>query len=94
MARFDDEPADGRRFSDPEGTGRVRRNPPDSTGLEAAEWRALVESGARVTVVLDSGERLSGRIRYYDRECISLGPADGGPKIFLRKSKVRYLMEG
>ena len=63
------------------------------TDREAAYLRSLVDSRAIVTVVLTTGERLRGRIRYYDRDCFSLGPAGGGPKIFLRKSSVRYLCE-
>jgi hypothetical protein len=71
-----------------------RRNPPDTTGLEAIDLKALVNSEATVTVVLNSGEHLTGRVRYYDRACLSLGPSDGGPKIFLRKSSIRYILEG
>ena len=56
--------------------------------------KSLVDSRAAVTVVLKTGERLRGRIRYYDRNCFSIGPADGGPKIFLRKSSVCYICEG
>ena len=64
---------------------------PVSTGSEAAYLKSLVDSRATVTVVLKTGERLSGRIRYYDRDCFSLGPAEGGPKIFLRKNSVSYI---
>jgi len=53
----------------------------------------MVDSGAAVTVVLHSGERLKGQVRYYDRDVFSLGPFDGGPKVFLRKSSVRYLLK-
>ncbi len=79
-----------------------RRNAPEeqeefhtgeSTGSEATDLRALVNSRSAVTVVLHSGERLQGRIRYYDRDCFSLGPSGGGPKIFLRKESVRYIVE-
>jgi hypothetical protein len=44
-------------------------------------------------VVLKTGERLRGRIRYYDRDCFSLGPAGGGPKLLLRKGSVSYICE-
>jgi hypothetical protein len=70
----------------------VQENP-ECTEREAAYLRSLVDSRAIVTVVLTTGERLRGRIRYYDHDCFSLGPAGGGPKIFLRKSSVRYLCE-
>jgi small nuclear ribonucleoprotein (snRNP)-like protein len=65
----------------------------DSTGSEASYFRALVDSKARVTVVLKNGERLRGRIRYYDRHCFSVGVRGGGPNIFLRKSSVKYILE-
>ncbi len=65
-----------------------------STGSEADYLRSLVDSRTAVTVVLLNGEELRGRIRYYDRDCFSVGPTDGGPKIFLRKSSVRYIVEG
>jgi hypothetical protein len=72
-------------FTDPHGPG--------NTGLEASELRALVDTRAIVTVVLKTGDQLRGRIRYYDRDCFSLGPAGGGPKIFLRKSSVLYISQ-
>jgi small nuclear ribonucleoprotein (snRNP)-like protein len=66
---------------------------PQGTGLEAPYMKSLVDSRATVTVLLTTGEELRGRIRYYDRDCFSVGPADGGPKIFLRKSNVVYIRE-
>ena len=65
----------------------------EGTGQEAIYLRSLVDSGTMVVVVLTSGEQIRGYVRYYDRDCFSLGPADGGPKLFLRKSSVRYLYE-
>jgi hypothetical protein len=65
----------------------------ESTGSEAVFLRFLVDSRAMVTVCLVTGEQLRGRVRYYDGDCFSLGPADGGPKIFLRKNSVRYIIE-
>jgi sRNA-binding regulator protein Hfq len=65
-----------------------------STGSEAGYFRSLVDSKAKVTVVLRTGERFRGRVRYYDRYCFSIGPAGGGRKIFIRKSSVKYILEG
>ena len=64
-----------------------------NTGEEADYLKSLVDSRARVTVVLNTGERFSGRIRYYDRYCFSLGQAGGGPKLFLRKEHVQSVRE-
>jgi len=65
----------------------------DTTGAEAEYLKSLIDSHALITVVLTNGERLKGRIRYYDRHCFSIGLAGGGPKIFLRKGNVRYIEE-
>jgi small nuclear ribonucleoprotein (snRNP)-like protein len=65
----------------------------DVTGAEAEYLKSLIDSRTLITVVLRDGERLRGRMRYYDRHCFSIGPVGGGPKIFLRKSNVRYIEE-
>lgn len=67
--------------------------PLKDTGSESAYLKSLVDSRAKVTVVLKSGERLQGRIRYYDRHCFSVGLSARGPKIFLRKASVSYICE-
>jgi small nuclear ribonucleoprotein (snRNP)-like protein len=66
---------------------------PEHTGSETTYLKSLIESHAKVTVVLDTGERLQGHIRYYDRECFSIGPSVPGPKIFIRKASVAYIAE-
>lgn len=65
----------------------------ENTGREINYLRHLTESGKTVVVVLNTGENLRGVIRYYDRDVFSLGPSDGGPKIFLRKDGIKYLYE-
>ncbi len=67
---------------------------PEHTGSESAYLKSLVDSRARVTVVLTNGERLQGFIRYYDRFCFSVGLSAQGPKIFVRKASVSYIAEG
>jgi hypothetical protein len=66
---------------------------PESTGEEAIYLKDLVDHATPVVIVLKSGEQLHGQLRYYDREVFSLGPSDGGPKLLLRKSSIRYLYE-
>lgn len=67
----------------------------DHTGPSESDYlKGLVDSRARVTVVLKTGERLTGRIRYYDRYCFSLGLSAQGPRLFLRKASVSYIEEG
>jgi small nuclear ribonucleoprotein (snRNP)-like protein len=65
----------------------------ESTGSEAAYFRSLIDSKKRVIVVLKTGDRIRGKVRYYDRHCFSIGPTGGGPNIFLRKTNVKYLYE-
>ncbi len=66
---------------------------PSSTGAEAAFFRSSIDSHAIVTVVLRNGERLRGRIRYFDRDCFSVGLSPRGPNLFIRKSSVLYISE-
>jgi sRNA-binding regulator protein Hfq len=66
---------------------------PEHTGSETAFLKSLVDSHAKVTVVLKNGERLQGHIRYYDQYCFSLGLSAHGPRLFLRKDSVSYIAE-
>ncbi len=65
----------------------------ESTGSESAFFKSLVDSHAKVTVVLKNGERFRGHIRYYDRHCFSIGLSTKGPRFFLRKASVCYIAE-
>lgn len=65
----------------------------ENTGREAQYLDQLMKRETPVTVVLNNGEKLRGMVRYYDRDVFSVGPHDGGPKIFLRKESIRYLYE-
>ena len=66
---------------------------PENTGSESTYLKSLVDSHAKVTVVLKSGEQFRGHIRYYDRHCFSLGLSAHGPRLFLRKASVSYIAE-
>ncbi|HEY8462114.1 MAG TPA: hypothetical protein VIM99_17125 [Blastocatellia bacterium] len=65
----------------------------DSTGMEAWYMKQLMTSEIPIVVVLDTGEKVRGFVRYYDKDTFSLGPSDGSPKMFLRKESIRYLYE-
>ena len=66
---------------------------PEHTGSENEYFKSLVDSHAKVTVKLTSGECLHGFIRYYDRYCFSVGLSADGPRFFLRKENVSYIAE-
>jgi hypothetical protein len=65
----------------------------ESTGMEAWYMRQLMTAEIPIVVVLDTGEKVRGLVRYYDKDTFSLGPTDGSPKMFLRKDSIRYLYE-
>jgi hypothetical protein len=65
----------------------------DSTGMEAWYMKQLMTAEIPIVVVLETGEKVRGIVRYYDKDTFSLGPANGSPKIFLRKDGIRYLYE-
>lgn len=65
----------------------------ESTGMEAWYMKHLMTAEIPIVVVLNTGERVRGFVRYYDVDTLSLGPADGSPKMFLRKENIRYLYE-
>jgi len=65
----------------------------ESTGMEGWYMKQLMEAEIPVVVVLNTGEKVRGLVRYYDKDTFSLGPTDGSPKMFLRKEGIRYLYE-
>lgn len=65
----------------------------ENTGMEGLYFRDLMEAEQRVHVKLTNGEEVSGYVRYYDKDVISIGPDDGSPKMFVRKDGIRYLYE-
>jgi sRNA-binding regulator protein Hfq len=73
--------------------GIHNRTHPEHTGSESEYLKSLVDSRAKVTVVLKTGERLQGRVRYYDRDCFSLGLSGKGPRLFIRKENVSCILE-
>src|SRR5262245_56941323 len=57
----------------------VKKAPPpslDTTGMEGHYLKQLIEYETPVVVVLNTGEKIRGVVRYYDRDVFSLGPAD------------------
>ena len=82
-----------RRDSGPRGRGQGRRTPPpDATGAEAEYLLRSKEAGTILTFTLVDGESITGRIEYYDRHMIKID-REGGPNLFVRKSRIRYILE-
>jgi len=66
---------------------------PVSSETESSYLKSLVDSRSKVTVKMKNGEQIRGRIRYYDRDCFSLGLLNEKKKVFLRKENVCYIAE-
>jgi small nuclear ribonucleoprotein (snRNP)-like protein len=84
------------RYSEPSDRAPAMHNliSPEHTGSSEADYlKSLVDSHAKVTVVLTTGERLRGRIRYYDRHCFSIGLSAEERRLFIRKDSVSYISE-
>ena len=60
--------------------------------MEAAYLSSIGQSEATLTVLLRSGETVSGVVESFDREVITIRPAEG-PALVLRKDDIRYLGE-
>ena len=63
------------------------------TGQEALYFKTLMDQEIPVVLKLTSGELVRGYVRYYDKDTFSFFPGDGSPKMFVRKTGVRYLYE-
>ena len=74
-------------------SGCARTHAAGAYRVESAYLKSLIDSRAKVTVVLMSGERLQGRIRYYDSDCFSIGLSAAGPRIFLTQRQRLYMLE-
>ncbi len=64
-----------------------------STGMEGLYFKELIEIEQLMGVKLKNGELIRGYVRYYDADVISIEPADGSPKMFLRKDGIGYMYE-
>ena len=65
----------------------------ESTGTESSYLKSLIDSHTPVTVTMISGEQFHGHIRYYDRDCFSIGLSSKKRKILLRKDSVSTIEE-
>jgi hypothetical protein len=61
--------------------------------MEGLYFKELIEIEQLMGVKLKNGELIRGYVRYYDADVISIGPADGSPKMFLRKDGIGYMYE-
>ena len=66
---------------------------PESTGTESSYIKSLIDSRTPVTVTMINGVQFHGHIRYYDRDCFSIGLSSEKRNIFLRKDSVSHITE-
>ncbi len=66
--------------------------PPETTGAEAGFLAQKREAEEPVTVQLVDGRRVTGVIRYYDRDMVKI-EGEETPGLFIRKDHIRTITE-
>lgn len=61
--------------------------------MEGLYFKELIEAEQLVAVKLKNGDVVEGYVRYYDKDVISIGPADDSAKMFIRKDGINYMYE-
>lgn len=69
---------------------RRRPAPAEQTNAEAFYYLKQMNTQTPMVVVLDNGEKLNGRIEWYDRSCLKVHREDG-PNLLVFKHCIRYL---
>jgi host factor-I protein len=64
----------------------------DATRAESYYYQKQMKARTAMTVVLNSGEVLSGVIEWYDKRCIKLNRI-GRPNLLIMKSAIRYMQK-
>jgi hypothetical protein len=52
-----------------------------------------METARELIVVLRQGDRIAGRLAWYDRTCLKIAPSDGSPSLLIPKESIKYLYE-
>ncbi|MGH9852935.1 MAG: Hfq-like protein [Blastocatellia bacterium] len=63
------------------------------TGCERRYLESLMETATSLVVVLEQGDRIVGRLAWYDNACLKVRPADGSPSLLIPKTNIKYLYE-
>ena|GEM_PF-3377443 len=63
------------------------------TGFESRYLSSLMETSSPIVVVLQQGERVAGRLVWYDQGCLKITPNDGSPSLLIPKISIKYLHE-
>jgi sRNA-binding regulator protein Hfq len=79
------------RHRPPSRQGGRRPAPPEHTGAEEFYYVKQMANETPLVFVLHGGERIRGRIEWYDKLCVKVTPDDGGPAIMIFKHTLRYL---
>ena len=72
------------------GASRRRPAPPEQTNAEAFYYLKQMNSQIPMVVVLEDGEKLNGKIEWYDRSCLKVH-RNGAPNLLVYKHTIRYL---
>ena len=78
---------DSRRSNNDQNRKRV---PPEQTHAESFYYKKQMDNKTRMVLVLQDGERLTGTIEWYDRNCIKLH-RNQGPNLLVLKHNIKYI---
>lgn len=72
------------------GAPRKKPAPPEQTHAEEFYYVKQMQARTPIAVVLADGEKLSGTLEWYDRDCIKL-TRQGQPNLLIYKHSIKYL---
>lgn len=76
--------------------GGVRRSHEDydaRTGRESQYLYALAQDHCELVFVFRRGGEVTGRLAWYDKNCLKVSPSDGSPSLVIPKESLKYLYE-
>lgn len=71
---------------------RQKTPPPAETHAESFYYLKQMDARTPMVVVLADGEKVRGRIEWYDRDCLKINRADG-PNLLIPKASIKYLFK-
>lgn len=71
---------------------RQKTPPPLETHAESFYYLKQMDARTPMVIVLGDGEKVRGRIEWYDRDCLKINRADG-PNLLIPKASIKYLFK-
>ena len=71
---------------------RQKAPPPAETHAESFYYLKQMDARTPMVIVLSDGEKVHGRIEWYDRDCLKINRVDG-PNLLIPKQSIKYLFK-